>query len=385
MASDPHRKFDFDRTFRLLLTAGGVVALFLLLRYLADVLIPFALAVLLAYLLNPVVVALDSRIKRRAISVLITVFGCGLVLLAVLAVMIPVVHAQVEDVGEIIGQMRGEQKFLDRMQNASETWTQQYQAFRNAQSARVQMILSSVEQVLTDLDLEALTLATARKLAPGVWGVLTGAVSMLLGLMGLIIVLLYLVFLLIDYPRYSTQWKELLPPTYRAPLVQFLGEFTTAMSRYFRGQALIAASVGVLFAVGFTVIGLRMSVVFGLCVGVLNMVPYLQSVALVPALLLAVLRAVERGGGLLTSVLLVLLVFAVVQTIQDTLLTPRILGKTTGLRPVAILLGLFIWGKLLGFLGLLLAIPLTCLGIAYYQRFVLDRGQHPPAPDEAGV
>jgi predicted PurR-regulated permease PerM len=65
-------------------------------------------------------------------------------------------------------------------------------------------------------------------------------------------------------------------------------------------------------------------------------------------------------------------VFAVVQVIQDALIVPRIMGNATGLRPVAILLGVFIWGKLLGFMGLLLAIPLTCLGIAYYRRFVLQ-------------
>ena len=86
---------------------------------------------------------------------------------------------------------------------------------------------------------------------------------------------------------------------------------------------------------------------------------------------------------LLVSVVLVLLVFAVVQVIQDAILTPRIMGKTTGLRPVAILLGVFIWGKLLGFLGLLLAIPLTCLGVAYYQRVVLGREDAQPPPGDS--
>jgi predicted PurR-regulated permease PerM len=143
------------------------------------------------------------------------------------------------------------------------------------------------------------------------------------------------------------------------------------MRRYFRGQALIALSVGVLFVIGFSIIGLRMAVVLGLFIGMLNMIPYLQTVGLVPALLLAIVRAIERDGSLLVSAVLVLAVFAIVQTIQDTLLTPKIMGKTTGLKPVAILLGVFIWGKLLGFLGVLLAIPLTCLVSAYYRRFVL--------------
>ena len=70
---------------------------------------------------------------------------------------------------------------------------------------------------------------------------------------------------------------------------------------------------------------------------------------------------------------LVLIVFAVVQLIQDAVLTPRILGKSTGLRPLVILLGVCVWGKLLGFLGLVLAIPLTCIGLAYYRKFILER------------
>ena len=102
--------------------------------------------------------------------------------------------------------------------------------------------------------------------------------------------------------------------------------------------------------------------------------------------MLAIVRSIEKDTSLLWSALLVLIVFAVVQTIQDTLLTPRIMGKQTGLKPVAILLGVFIWGKLLGFLGVLLAIPLTCLGLAYYRRFVLARDQAPsdatPATEE---
>ena len=375
MADEPARKFDFDRVFRLLLTVGGVVALLALLRYLADVLLPFAAAVLLAYLLNPAVVRLDRKVKRRTVSVLIVVVGAGLICLALLALMIPVVQGQVSGAAEIISQMRSQEGLLAGVKDADETWPARYQRFCQDQSPRVQVLLDRVEQVLSGPELESMALAAAKKLVPGVWGVVTGALSMLLGLMGLVVVVLYLIFLLIDYPQYSARWRELLPPRHRDPVIQFLEEFTTAMGRYFRGQALVALCVGILFVIGFMLIGLRMSLILGLFIGALNMIPYLQTVGLVPALLLAVLRAIERGGGLFTSVVLVLLVFAVVQTIQDAVLTPRIMGKATGLKPIMILLGVFIWGKLLGFLGLLLAIPLTCLGIAYYRRFVLGQAE----------
>ena len=98
---------------------------------------------------------------------------------------------------------------------------------------------------------------------------------------------------LADFNRLQAGWKDHLPPQYRDTLSDFFAEFSRAMSRYFRGQFLVAATCGVLFAVGFKIIGLRMGILLGLSVGMLNMVPYLQAAGLVPAILLALLRAFE--------------------------------------------------------------------------------------------
>ena len=220
----------------------------------------------------------------------------------------------------------------------------------------------------------------AKHLAVGGWTVVSFALNLILGLAVLIVVLLYLVFLLIDFPQYSRRWPAFLPPQYRESIVDFYEQFNLAMRRYLRGQAVVALSVAALFALGFTLIDLPMALPFGLFIGLLNMVPYLQTVGLVPGVMLAGLRAIEGDSSFAASVGLVLAVFAVIQVIQDALITPRIMGQATGLRPVAILLGVFIWGKLLGFLGLLLAIPLTCLGIAYYRRYVLLH-----APDDTRI
>ncbi|MFQ5489752.1 MAG: AI-2E family transporter [Phycisphaerae bacterium] len=366
-------KYNFDRVVRLVISTVVVVALFLLVRFLGDVLLPFAAAVLMAYLLNPVVRVLDLRIRRRAVSVLLTVSGVFVVGLALLAVMVPVLHAELTGVAEIVGELGNASLVPEGLKGPDQTWRQAYQSFYEQQAQWSRDLLDEARVALGEADLGSMALTAARRLAPGVWGVVTGVVSLLLGLMGLVVVVLYVVFLLMDYPAYRSQWRELLPPAYRELIVEFFDEFAAAMSRYFRGQALIAIIVGMLFTIGFWLIGLRMAVVLGLFVGGLNMVPYLQTVGLVPALLLAVVRAIdpEQSGGMVVSALLVLMVFGVVQLIQDGLLTPKIMGKRTGLKPVMILLGVFIWGKLLGFLGVLLAIPLTCLGLAYYRRFVL--------------
>ncbi|MCB9850536.1 MAG: AI-2E family transporter [Phycisphaerales bacterium] len=442
----PERKWDFDRVFRLLLTAATVVALFFFVRYLGDVLIPFAIALLLAYLLNPIVNALDSRFERRGLSVFITVFGCGVVMFCAGLVLFHIGYQELNSLRDLTGQFvhtptkadvrnaraafeewadteenpvikallneararlvsqpKEQLAFRQDLDRLAERATSNgnEEALREAQ-ARIfpgdpadlhlredlERILAdtqnekdraTIEQTMRelryddniDISIGGLIEKGVRYVAPTVVGFFSGTLSFVLGITGLVVVLLYLIFLLIDYPLMVRTWKGFLPPKYRGDIIGFLDEFRIAMSRYFRGQFIIAIICGVLFAIGFSILGLRLAVLLGLGIGLLNMVPYLQTVGLIPALLLGFIKGLESGQPLWLPPLLVLVVFAVVQLVQDGVLVPKIMGKSVGLRPVVILLGIFIWGKLLGFLGLLIAIPLTCLGVAYYRRFVL--------------
>ncbi len=381
------RRFDLDRLARLAFSTLGALLLFWLLRYLADVLIPFAAGILLAYLINPVVDALESRLKNRAAATLLTVFGCLVVLAALVVIAIPVVAGQVADFSLVIDGLREDAAALQDAKPLRER-IDAFIAAQNNQTVRdgLEFVRQRLRDALTQERVEQYVVNLGRKLAPGVWSVVSGALSLAVGLSLLIITLLYVVFISIDYGRIAGGWKSYLPPQYRDRIVAFLQEFSSAMSRYFRGQILIAMACGVLFAVAFRLIGLRMGILLGLFIGLLNIVPYLQIVGMVPALMLAVLRAVERGGSVLASVVLVLAIFGIVQVIQDGILVPRIMGKQTGLRPAIIMLGVFVWGKLLGFLGLVLAIPLTCLGIAFYRRSVLGHSDASviPADDSDG-
>jgi predicted PurR-regulated permease PerM len=142
------------------------------------------------------------------------------------------------------------------------------------------------------------------------------------------------------------------------------------MNHYFRGQSLIALCVGILFAIGFSVIGLPMGVVLGLFIGVLNMVPYLQLISLVPTTLLCIIFAVDANISFWTIWVECMAVYVVVQVIQDFVLTPKIMGKYMGLNPAIILLSLSIWGSLLGLVGLIIALPTTTLLLAYYNRYI---------------
>ncbi len=400
-------RYTFDRVVRMVLGAAGIVIVLGLLRYLSDVLLPFAAAVILAYLLNPLVTIIERKTKRRGLAVAMTLGGLGIVGLGLLVFLIPLTLSQIDRFQEDLAKLRDDlgpsihaESPTDKTAPAAEDaglakstigWTElkdgwveyRREAGKRARSDRLsdyrkklsgtyigKSLDEAVRYTRSD-EFRALLVDVAKRLAVGGWTVVAFAFNLVLGLTGLIIVLVYLVFLLVDFPEYARTWPTFLPPQYRDATVEFLTQFNEAMRRYFRGQSVVALFTGALFALGFSVMGLPMAVPFGLFIGLLSMVPYLAVVALVPAMMLAGIRAIEGDASFLGSVLLTLMVFAIVQAIQDTLITPRVMGKATGLRPIAILLGVFIWGKLLGFMGLLLSIPLTCLGIAYYRRYVL--------------
>ena len=143
-----------------------------------------------------------------------------------------------------------------------------------------------------------------------------------------------------------------------------------SMSNYFRGQALIALCVGILFSIGFLIIDFPMAIGFGIFVGLLNIVPYLQITSIVPMVFLALVKAANTGQNFWWIIISAAIVMLVVQVIQETILIPRIMNKAIGLHPAVILLSLSIWGSLLGLVGMIIALPATSIILSYYRRFL---------------
>ena len=176
-------------------------------------------------------------------------------------------------------------------------------------------------------------------------------------------------FILLDFERVSSGWQPYVPKKWRGVVLKLWSDLVYGMNQYFRGQALVALCVGILFSVGFLLIDFPAAIAFGLFIGVLNLVPYLQVVSLLPMALLAMLKAGNTGGDFWPIMLTALAVMLVVQLIQDLILVPRIMGKRMNLHPAIILLSLSIWGHLLGVLGMIVALPLTTLLLAYMRRY----------------
>lgn len=357
------KPFTFDRVVRILLSALLLISTILLLRYLSDVLIPFAVAMLLAYIINPLVEFFEyrTRIRNRAIAVMISLFLVLIAMVLVSLLFIPTIIEQIVHTGELISNYINSSQLHDRVLIYLPD---------NFNVFIVEFIKRPDIQAFLSGNIGSILSMFQAHILPGIWRVFSGSWSLITGIVGIVIIFLYLVFILLDYEKVAEGWENLLPPNYREPILQLVDDLSSSMNGYFRAQLLVAAIVGVLHAIGFTIIGLPMGIALGLLVGLLNMVPYLQIAGFIPALFLAVIHAIDVNMNIWAMIGLLVLVFAIAQIIQDVFLTPRIMGSATGLNPAIIMLSLSIWGKLLGFLGLIIAIPLTTVLISYYKRFI---------------
>jgi len=367
------RSFTFDRVVQLALFAGLAWGLVLLLDYLSDVLLPFVTGLVVAYFLDPVTNRVQHVIKQRVLAALFTLVSITLAVSLVVWFMVPMVGNELADMGRTVSKMASNTELAQAAKEhlPENVWEEVNEILKR----------DDVKRYLTSDGAVQMAKDTAKKLLPGVWGVLSGAANVLTFITGLLVIMLYVVFLLIDYHNIAARWRDYLPPSMRDDVSRFVEEFIQATNRYFRSQALVACCVAVLFAFGFSIIGLPLAILMGIFIGLLNMVPYLQIVGTIPCLLLAGLKALEQGDNFLGALGLVLLVFGVVQLIQETVLVSRFQGEAMGLSPAIILLSISVWGKLLGFLGLILALPLTCLGLTYYRRYLWKYDQPGYSPE----
>ena len=370
------KPYTLDRVVRIGVTAGLLWGLVWLLGYLSDVLIPFAVALLLAYLINPLVLLVQKKVPNRVAAVFMSLFSVAALVALSAWLLIPMIVNEITQMGRILSELVTNTDLAERA--AKRLPPDLWQAIKDYAARK------EVQDFFRAENFWKIAEAVARKILPGVWGLIAGTASFVMGLAGLAVIGLYLIFLLLDYQKVREGWKDLLPPAYQEAVTAFVSDFDSAMRRYFRGQAAVASIVGVLCAMGFWLIDLPMGILLGLFIGLLNMVPYLQVVGFIPAFFVAFVHSVEAGTSLWVTLGLTALVLAVVQIIQDAILVPKIMGRVTGLSPAMILLSLSIWGKLLGIFGLLIALPMTCLLLAYYQRFLASAvagDSSPPSAD----
>jgi len=335
----------------------------------APVLAPFALSVALAYVLRPAVDALQRRRLPRAAAAGLAVLLAmtllaflAMLLVPIVAELVPRVRAQLPDLAERIWHL-----VVPQLQQAG---------------VKVPSALSDLRPMVAKLlsvhgDSWAQTAISSLRVG-GSW---------LFTLLGLAVLVPMLAFYwLLDWVAISPRVVSLVPPRWRESLDELLGECDAVMGRYLRGQLLVMLILAVFYSLGLALFGFDLALPIGVFTGLAVFIPYLGfGLGLLLAVLSGVLQATGDGGPLWWPLLGVAVVYGLGQLIESMLLTPRLVGEQIGLHPGAVILVLMLYAQWLGFVGVLIALPVSALFmvvlrhlIGHYQQSAWYRGGDAP-------
>ena len=351
----------FDRFVRMTGIGLLIAAIFCLINYLSSVLIPFFVAWLLAYLLYPIVKFVENKlhVRIRALSIIITMIFVVSVVSLIVYLIIPPMIDQFQKLYVILSHWVHETTHT----NSISEWLPQVLT-ENHQ--RIEAFFKSPDFT-----------ATLKSAAPKFFNVLSQTASIILSIVASLITLLYMFFILMDYEYLTANWIRIFPPKVRPFWNELMNDVERELNNYIRGQSAVAACMGVMFCVGFSLLDFPMAIGLGILIGIMDLVPYLHTFALIPTAFLAMLKAADTGQNFWVIFGLAVGLFAVVQIITDMIVTPKIMGKAMGLNPAVLLLSLSVWGTILGFIGLIVALPLPTIIIAYWPRYVTREGDRP--------
>ena len=348
------KPITFDKFVRWMGYGLLILTIIILVNYLGSVLLPFAAAWLLAYLLYPMVkfVQYKLHVPGRVLSIVVTLIVVIAILTGIAWLIIPPMIEQFERLSELVTAYIQTTAKIDSIPDAISQWTQEHRR--------------ELENFMrSDKFSDGLKAAL-----PEVFSVVGQTANIIISIIASLITLLYMFFILMDYEYLTENWIKIFPKKSRPFWSILAKDAERELSNYIRGQGLVAFIMGVLFCIGFTIIDFPMAIGLGILIGILDLVPYLHTFALIPTALLALLKAADTGQNFWIIFAMAVAVFAIVQVIIDLIVTPYVMGKAMRLNPAILLLSLSVWGALLGFIGLIIALPATTLLIAYYQRYI---------------
>jgi predicted PurR-regulated permease PerM len=322
----------------------------LLLWMLGPVLTPFIVAAVLAYALHPAVEALAARRVPRLVAVLMVEALAIVTLLALVLLVVPVIAKELPLLKQQIPLL------AERMNATLAPWLAQYGIHVSLDAASIRaFVLKTLDANVEDW--AATALSSAR-----IGG------SMLLALVGNAFLMpVVLFYLLIDWPRLVERARALIPPPARPRVLGFFEECDAVLGQYLRGQLLVMAVLAVYYSVALAIAGFDLALPVGVFTGLLIFIPYLGFGL---GLALALLAGILQFSGW-TGVLAVALIYGVGQVVESLVLTPRLVGERIGLSPLAVIFALLAFGHLFGFVGVLIALPVSALLLV-----ALRRAQH---------
>ncbi len=365
----PNRK---TRWIWLSVLAGLVVLIFLLRGILAPILLSF----LLAYVAKPLMELLSKKGLSRTFAatlclVLLLIIAAGLI-----ALILPTLHQEIATLA------RKMPSYLDYLERTVIPWLER--TFGLSLPNTVPEALDAAKRELGGRVPElAGPLTTVLK------GIFSSTITLLSSLLYLVLLPLFTFTFLKSYPNMIAWFGRLIPPRNRPGATEVMSEIDQVLAGFLRGQLTVCAILAVIYSTVLSLLGVPAAITIGILTGLLNMVPYLGTISGVVLSFLFLL--LEGASGIKFA--LAGGTFALVATLDGLLLTPRILGKRLGLAPVAVIIAVLAFGEVFGFLGVLLAVPVTAVGkvlghraLLSYQRsrlFVEGASPSAPGPDDA--
>ena len=353
------REFTFDRIARMLVLSVLILLIYVAVQAIWSVILPFLLAGIFAYVMMPLVrfFQYTLRLRSRGLSVILTLLLLGAVVYLAVIFIIPSINAEIEKTLQVISGYSSGQDILTMIlpRNIRNYLNGGLRWGNFPQQLSFEKVLENVKLLLDQ-----------------VGGIINSTLSIFSWGLVFLIGFVYFVFILLDFENLARGFISLFPKTLRPTIRTISMDLDRYMNNYFRGQALVAMSVGILLSIGFNIIGLPLATAMGIFIGILNFIPYMQALGIIPLGLASLLMAAQTGENAFVCMLLAYGVLMVVQIIQDMIIVPRIMGQTMGMRPSLILLVLSIWGYLLGFFGMLIALPITMFIYSLYMRYVLQ-------------
>ena len=351
----------FIRWAGIVLLIGAVLGA---LNYLSDVLMPFFVAWLFAYLLYPIVKFIENRlhIRFRPVSIILTLLFVASIFALIGYLIVPPMIEQFQKLYDILIHWLRETNH------------------NNDISAWLSKKINENQEQITNFFKSRDFRETLKTTAPKLFNFIGQTASVLISIVASMITLLYTFFILLDYEYLTTNWIRIFPKKARPFWSGLEKDAERELNNYIRGQGGVAFCMGIMFCIGFTIIDFPMAIGLGILIGIMDLVPYLHTFALIPTAFLAMLKAANTGQSFWLVFGMAFAVFAIVQIISDMIVTPKIMGKAMGLNPAILLLSLSVWGAVLGFIGLIIALPLTTLIIAYWKRYVTKEDGIIPPP-----
>ncbi len=318
----------------------------LLLYLLAPVLTPFVIAAALAYLANPLVNRLQRLPRSLAVS-LIFVLIFGLLTLGLL-ILLPILEKQI---GHLLTRLP---VYLTWLEHTILPWVEQFlPAELPAPKLNAELIRQAFDQL--------------GGVASDLWQTLTGTGRTLLHwLTNLLLIPVLTFYLLRDWPRVTHHIRQLIPRAALTTSRRLGREADQVLGKFMRGQLSVMLALAILYTCGLWLIELDFALLIGIFAGAVSFVPYL---GLIVGLLVAGIASILQFQDL-SGIPLVILVFGVVQILESVILTPRLVGDSIGLHPVAVIFAVLAGGQLYGFIGVLLALPVAAVGMVLIRELL---------------